>query len=98
VQWLTSHVGRVLFGGWPTGVAVTPAMQHGGPYPATTLDSGTSVGTAAISRFLRSVTYQSAPEALLPEPLRDDNPWGVPQHRSPAGESLNWGSAALSSR
>jgi NADP-dependent aldehyde dehydrogenase len=98
VQWLTGHVGRVLFGGWPTGVAVTPAMQHGGPYPATTMDTGTSVGTAAISRFLRSVTYQSAPQALLPEPLRDDNPWGVPQRRSPAGESVSWGSAALSSR
>ncbi len=94
VQWLTAHVGRVLFGGWPTGVAVTPAMQHGGPYPATTTDTGTSVGTAAISRFLRSVTYQSAPQALLPAPLRDDNPWGVPQFRSPAGESTSWGKAA----
>ena len=88
------HAGRVLFGGWPTGVAVTPAMQHGGPWPATTNDSGTSVGTAAISRFLRPVAYQGAPQELLPEPLRDDNPWNVPQHRSPAGQSQNWGAAA----
>lgn len=93
VQWLTGHVGRVLFNGWPTGVAVTPAMQHGGPYPATTTDTGTSVGTAAISRFLRAVSYQDAPQSLLPAPLRDDNPWGVPQHRSPAGQSTSWGSA-----
>ncbi|WP_022884549.1 aldehyde dehydrogenase (NADP(+)) [Glaciibacter superstes] len=91
VGWITEHAGRVLFGGWPTGVAVTPAQQHGGPWPATTNDSSTSVGTAAISRFLRPVAYQSAPQALLPEPLRDDNPWGVPQVRAHAGESQSWG-------
>lgn len=94
IDWLTDHVGRVLFGGWPTGVAVTPAMQHGGPWPATSNDSSTSVGTAAISRFLRPVAYQNAPQALLPEPLRDDNPWGVPQSISPAGESRSWGARA----
>lgn len=94
VGWITEHAGRVLFGGWPTGVAVTPAMQHGGPWPATTIDSSTSVGTAAISRFLRPVAYQSAPQELLPAPLRDGNPWGVPQLRSPAGESRSWGNAA----
>ena len=94
IQWLTLNTGRVLFDGWSTGVAVTPAMQHGGPWPATTSDTGTSVGTAAISRFLRAVTYQSAPQSLLPAPLRDDNPWGVPQHRSPAGLSQSWGAAA----
>ena len=93
VDWMTQNTGRVLFGGWPTGVAVTPAMQHGGPYPATTSDTGTSVGTAAISRFQRAVTYQSAPQDLLPTPLRDDNPWNVPQRRTPAGESTGWGSA-----
>jgi NADP-dependent aldehyde dehydrogenase len=91
VQWITQHAGRVLFGGWPTGVAVTPAMQHGGPWPATTNDSGTSVGSAAINRFLRPVSYQNAPQGLLPPPLRDDNPWRVPQRRSPAGESQSWG-------
>lgn len=94
VDWLTRHTGRVLFGGWPTGVSVTSAMTHGGPWPATTNDSSTSVGTAAIGRFTRPVTYQDAPEALLPEPLRDDNPWNVPQLRTPAGESHAWGSSA----
>ena len=94
VDLATRRAGRVLFGGWPTGVAVTPAMQHGGPWPATTNDSSTSVGTAAISRFLRPVTYQDAPQALLPEPLQDTNPWGVPQARSAAGESTSWGSRA----
>lgn len=91
IYWLAQHSGRVLFGGWPTGVAVTPAMQHGGPWPATTNDSGTSVGTAAITRFLRPVTYQGAPQELLPLPLRDENSWRVPQQRSPAGESHSWG-------
>lgn len=92
VETLAATSGRVLFGGWPTGVSVTPAMQHGGPYPATTSD-GTSVGTAAITRFLRGVAYQGAPQELLPAPLRDDNPWGVPQARSEAGRSTSWGSA-----
>ncbi|GAA1527323.1 NADP-dependent aldehyde dehydrogenase [Agromyces terreus] len=91
VRVLTEHAGRVLFGGWPTGVAVTPAMQHGGPWPATTNDSSTSVGTAAITRFLRPVAYQGAPEELLPAPLQTANPWGVPQAVSPAGESTAWG-------
>ena len=95
VEWITRHAGRVLFGGWPTGVAVTPAMQHGGPWPATTNDTSTSVGTAAIGRFLRPVAYQGAPQELLPLPLRDDNPWQVPQRRSPAGESQSWGSQAM---
>jgi NADP-dependent aldehyde dehydrogenase len=94
VEWITKHAGRVLFGGWPTGVAVTPAMQHGGPWPATTNDSSTSVGTAAIGRFLRPVAYQGAPQELLPQPLRDDNPWQVPQLRSIPGQSQSWGSAA----
>lgn len=88
---LAATSGRVLFAGWPTGVSVTSAMQHGGPYPATTTDS-TSVGTAAICRFLRAVAYQDAPAAALPPALRDDNPWHVPQRRSPAGLSAGWGS------
>ena len=94
VNTLTGLAGRVLFDGWPTGVAVTPAMQHGGPWPATTNDSSTAVGTAAISRFLRPVAFQSCPAAILPEPLRDDNPWDIPQTRSAAGESHDWGTRA----
>ena len=76
---LQARAGRVLFNGWPTGVAVSPAMHHGGPYPATTDSRFTSVGSASIDRFLRPVTYQSTPEQFLPEPVRDANPWNVPQ-------------------
>ncbi|MBG6238935.1 NADP-dependent aldehyde dehydrogenase [Mycetocola sp. CAN_C7] len=94
VEATTRLAGRVLFGGWPTGVAVTPAMQHGGPWPATTNDSGTSVGSAAIARFLRPVAYQGAPDRLLPEPLRNSNPWDVPQRVAAAGESPTWGENA----
>ncbi|MET9800032.1 aldehyde dehydrogenase (NADP(+)) [Streptomyces sp. NPDC006368] len=75
---LTPLAGRVLVNGWPTGVAVAPAQHHGGPYPATTSTS-TSVGGTAIERWLRPVTYQSTPEALLPPELRDDNPLGLPR-------------------
>ncbi|SOD58307.1 NADP-dependent aldehyde dehydrogenase [Streptomyces zhaozhouensis] len=75
---LTPLAGRVLVGGWPTGVAVAPAQHHGGPYPASTSGS-TSVGATAIERWLRPVSYQNAPEALLPAELRDDNPLGVPR-------------------
>ncbi|WP_142216395.1 aldehyde dehydrogenase (NADP(+)) [Streptomyces sp. SLBN-118] len=75
---LTPLAGRVLVGGWPTGVAVAPAQHHGGPYPATTSTS-TSVGATAIERWLRPVTYQTTPQALLPTELRDDNPLGLPR-------------------
>ncbi|WP_017601995.1 aldehyde dehydrogenase (NADP(+)) [Nocardiopsis lucentensis] len=71
--------GRVVWNEWPTGVAVTHAMTHGGPYPATTAPGHTSVGSTAIRRFLRPVTYQSVPQPLLPPELRDDNPLGVPR-------------------
>ncbi|MFB7423252.1 aldehyde dehydrogenase (NADP(+)) [Streptomyces hydrogenans] len=67
---LTPLAGRVLVGGWPTGVAVAAAQHHGGPYPATTSTS-TSVGATAIERWLRPVTYQSTPQHLLPPELRD---------------------------
>lgn len=76
---LADRAGRVLWNQWPTGVSVTYAQHHGGPYPATTAPATTSVGAASISRFTRLVAYQSVPDALLPEPLRDANPWGVPR-------------------
>ena len=69
--WLTRlsrFAGRVIFGGWPTGVAVAPAMTHGGPYPATTSPT-TSVGATAIERWLRPVTFQTVPPELLPPEL-----------------------------
>ena len=96
VAQMTAHAGRVLFDGWPTGVAVSHAQQHGGPWPSTTTSTTTSVGTAAIQRFLRPVAFQNAPVELLPPALRDDNPWGVVQRRYPAGESRSWGTAAAS--
>ena len=76
---LAEKAGRVLWNQWPTGVSVTYAQQHGGPYPASTAPGSTSVGTAAIERFLRPVAYQGFPQERLPEPLRDDNPWGCPR-------------------
>jgi NADP-dependent aldehyde dehydrogenase len=66
---LTGKAGRLLWNQWPTGVSVTYAQQHGGPYPATTAPSTTSVGTAAISRFVRAVAFQNYPQHLLPDEL-----------------------------
>jgi 2,5-dioxopentanoate dehydrogenase len=66
--------GRILFDGVPTGVEVGHAMTHGGPFPSTTDSRSTSVGTAAIKRFVRPVTYQSAPQEILPDVLRNENP------------------------
>jgi 2,5-dioxopentanoate dehydrogenase len=67
---LERKAGRILANGWPTGVEVSHAMVHGGPYPATSDGRSTSVGTLAIDRFLRPVCYQDLPDALLPEALR----------------------------
>jgi NADP-dependent aldehyde dehydrogenase len=66
----TRTVGRVIWNGWPTGVAVTWAQHHGGPFPATTSPHYTSVGATAIRRWLVPVTYQDFPDELLPEALR----------------------------
>ena len=71
VDVLQDTAGRLIWNGWPTGVAVAWAMQHGGPYPASTAPASTSVGATAIHRFLRPVTYQSFPSDLIPVHLRD---------------------------
>lgn len=76
VEHLALRAGRVLFTGWPTGVAVNWAQQHGGPWPATT-SLHTSVGATAVRRFLRPVAFQDAPEKSLPEALREQNPLGI---------------------
>ena len=68
---LETKAGRILANGWPTGVEVSSAMVHGGPFPATSDGRSTSVGTMAIDRFLRPVCYQDLPDALLPLVLRD---------------------------
>jgi NADP-dependent aldehyde dehydrogenase len=74
---LAPRSGRLVWNGWPTGVAVTGAMHHGGPYPATTASLHTSVGDTALRRFLRPVCYQAWPDALLPPALQDANPLGI---------------------
>ncbi|PTE16451.1 aldehyde dehydrogenase (NADP(+)) [Pseudogemmobacter blasticus] len=66
---LEHKAGRVLANGFPTGVEVCDAMVHGGPYPASTNFGATSVGTLSIRRFLRPVSYQNLPEAILPKDL-----------------------------
>jgi NADP-dependent aldehyde dehydrogenase len=71
---LQNKVGRLLFEGVPTGVAVTQAMQHGGPFPAATDSRFSSVGTDAVFRWLRPITYQDCPNTLLPEALQNENP------------------------
>jgi NADP-dependent aldehyde dehydrogenase len=74
---LERKAGRILANGWPTGVEVGHAMVHGGPFPATSDSRTTSVGSAAIHRFLRPVCYQSLPEGLLPDALKEGNPLNV---------------------
>jgi NADP-dependent aldehyde dehydrogenase len=74
-----SRAGRVIANQFPTGVAVSWSMQHGGPWPSTTASWATSVGAHGIDRWLRPVTYQAMPQRLLPAALHDDNPLAVPQ-------------------
>lgn len=74
---LEERAGRLLVNGFGTGVEVSHAMVHGGPYPSTSDGRTTSVGTLAIRRFLRPVCYQDLPPALLPEALREGNPLGI---------------------
>ncbi|SMG02445.1 Ketoglutarate semialdehyde dehydrogenase [Burkholderia singularis] len=81
--------GRVLANGFPTGVEVCDAMVHGGPYPATSDGRSTSVGTAAIERFLRPVCYQDLPDVLLPPALREANPLGLRRRRGGRPESTD---------
>ncbi|WP_395244367.1 aldehyde dehydrogenase (NADP(+)) [Agromyces sp. MMS24-K17] len=71
--------GRLVFNGWPTGVAIAWAQHHGGGWPATTASVHTSVGATAIRRWLVPVAYQDAPAGVLPPELRDGNPLGIPR-------------------
>ncbi|WP_457256430.1 hypothetical protein [Pedococcus sp. P5_B7] len=79
IQTLARKAGRLVWNQWPTGVSVTHAQQHGGPYPASTAPSTTSVGTASISRFLRPVAWQGFPDQLLPIELREASTLDVPR-------------------
>ncbi len=74
---LETKVGRLIFNGFPTGVEVTHAMVHGGPYPSTSDGRFTSVGTQAIFRFSRLVCYQGFPDHALPDELKDANPLAI---------------------
>jgi NADP-dependent aldehyde dehydrogenase len=78
---LERRAGRILVNGFPTGVEVSDAMVHGGPYPATSDGRSTSVGTLAAQRFLRPVCYQDFPQGLLPAALREKNPDGLWRQR-----------------
>ena len=74
---LQNRVGRIIFNGVPTGVEVCPAMQHGGPYPASTDSRFTAVGTHSIKRWVRPFSYQNWPQELLPDELKDGNPMKI---------------------
>jgi len=82
-RWLvelgSQRSGRVIVNGYPTGVGVSWSMQHGGPWPSTTSGATTSVGAAAIERWLRPVTFQAVPDDLLPPALQDANPLSIPR-------------------
>ncbi|TDC83855.1 aldehyde dehydrogenase (NADP(+)) [Nonomuraea deserti] len=78
VEVLGKKAGRLIWNGWPTGVAVCWAMHHGGPWPAST-SAFTSVGATAIDRWLAPTAYQDWPEALLPDELKDANPLSIPR-------------------
>ena len=81
VRILEQKAGRLIFNGFPTGVEVTHAMVHGGPYPSTSDPRFTSVGSLAIYRFARPVCFQGFPPALLPPELQDANPLGIARLR-----------------
>jgi 2,5-dioxopentanoate dehydrogenase len=74
IELVMERAGRVIINGVPTGVEVCPAMHHGGPFPATTDSRFTSVGTDAIKRFVRPVSFQNFPDGLLPDELKISNP------------------------
>lgn len=84
---LERKAGRILCNDYPTGVEVAHAMVHGGPFPATSDGRSTSVGAAAMERFLRPVCYQNVPDALLPAALRTANPMAIPRWRDGVPEA-----------
>lgn len=77
IRTMTDKAGRIIINGVPTGVEVCPSMQHGGPFPATTDSRFTAVGSDAIKRFARPVTFQNCPESLLPDEVKESNPLNV---------------------
>jgi len=88
IQILEQKAGRLIFNGYPTGVEVSHAMVHGGPYPSTSDPRFTSVGSLAIYRFARPVCFQGFPQALLPPELQDANPLGIARLRDGKPEGV----------
>jgi NADP-dependent aldehyde dehydrogenase len=74
---LQNRVGRIIFNGVPTGVEVCDAMVHGGPYPASTDSRFTAVGINSIKRWVRPFSFQSWPNEMLPDELKNENPLGI---------------------
>ncbi len=77
IEALQGRVGRIIYNGVPTGVEVCPSMHHGGPYPASTDSRFTAVGIHSIKRWVRPLSYQDWPNDLLPDELKNDNPFGI---------------------
>jgi len=88
IRILEQKAGRLIFNGFPTGVEVTHAMVHGGPYPATSDSRFTSVGSLAIYRFVRPVCFQGFPQSMLPPELQDGNPLGIRRLRDGKPEQV----------
>jgi alpha-ketoglutaric semialdehyde dehydrogenase len=74
---LSEKAGRLILNGVPTGVEVCAAMQHGGPFPATSDSRFTSVGSTAVYRFVRPIAFQDWDDSLLPDELKQANPLGI---------------------
>ncbi len=89
---LQQRIGRILFDGYGTGVELSSAMSHGGPYPSSTASQSTSVGTRAIERFTRPLCYQNTPDSLLPIELQNANPNAIMRLVND-----RWSSAAINS-
>jgi alpha-ketoglutaric semialdehyde dehydrogenase len=77
IQILEQKAGRLVINSFPTGVEVNSSMVHGGPYPATSDGASTSVGTGAILRYTRPVSFQGFPDSALPAELQESNPQGI---------------------
>ena len=74
---LQQKVGRIVFNGVPTGVDISPSMHHGGPFPSSSDSRYSAVGIDAMQRFVRPVTFQDFTQNLLPEPLKNENPFAI---------------------
>ena len=89
---LRERVGRLLNDKMPTGVAVSPAMNHGGPYPATGHPGFTAVGIpASMLRFAALQSFDNVRSHRLPVELRDANPTGAMWRRI----DLQWTTGAV---